>query len=166
MRKLATMLVAAAAMSVATGVEAQTTAAASASITIPTLLTIGVTNTTVAFAQPAFTDYDAGSIAAAATSVISTRGNLVHDVTVASNAAAFTWAGTGTDPNKTAADLEWSTDGSTWTGLTTTATDVATALGRGQNANAATVSYRMLLDEANDIPGTYSLNFTYTVVAN
>ena len=165
MKNLAMMLVTVATLS-ASGVSAQT-AAASASITIPQLLSIGVTNTTVTFAQPAFTDYDAGEITAtSAASVITTRGNVVHDVTVAANAAAFTWAGTGTDPVKGAGDLQWSKDGSTWNPLSTTATDVLTALGRGSNAAAATVNYKMLLNEANDIPGTYSLNFTYTVVAN
>ena len=165
MRKLATMLVAVA-MAGATGASAQT-AAASASITIPELLSINVSNTTVGFDQPAFTDYDAGEILAnTAASSIDTRGNVVHDVTIAANAAAFTYAGTGTDPVKPAADLQWSKDGSTWNALGTTAVDVLTALGRGSNTAAGTVSYKMLLDEASDIPGTYSLNFTYTVVAN
>lgn len=167
MRKLAMTLVAVAGLFSAATVDAQT-AAASASITIPELLSINVTNTTIAFAQPAFTDYDAGEIGTATTSSISTRGNVAHDVTVASNAAAFTYGGgAGPDPLKPAADLQWSTDaGTSWNGLTTLAVDVLTNLGRGQNANAATVAYKMALDETVDIPGTYSLAFTYTVVAN
>lgn len=165
MKKVAMLLVAVALVS-ATGVSAQT-AAASASITIPELLSINVTNTTVGFDQPAFTDYDAGEIAAnTAGSVISTRGNVVHDVTVAANAAAFTYAGAGVDPVKPAGDLQWSKDGVTWNALSAVAADVLTALGRGANNSAGTVTYKMLLDETVDIPGTYSLNFTYTVVAN
>ncbi|HUG40066.1 MAG TPA: hypothetical protein VMM12_06265 [Longimicrobiales bacterium] len=168
MRKLATMLVGSAAVFAATGVSAQgTTAAASASITIGTLLSVSVDQPSVTFPQPTFADYDAGEIAGSVTSAVSTRGNVSHDVTIAADAAQMTYSGTETPPAKPSTDLQWSNDGgASWFGLSTTAANVATALPQGTNPTAATVAYQILLDEANDYPGTYSLNFTYTVVAN
>ncbi|MFW5946971.1 MAG: hypothetical protein ACOCUW_00650 [Gemmatimonadota bacterium] len=135
---------------------------ATATITIPTLLHIDVTNTAVAFPQPSFDDFDVGHVdASSPASVIDTRGNVVHDVTIAADAATFTgpW-------EKPADDLGWSLDGSSFTNLTTTEADVATGVAQGSNSNVATVSYRMALDQANDVPGDYSLDFTFTVVPN
>lgn len=134
-----------------------------ATITIPTLLHIDVTNLAVTFDSPSFDDFTAGSIGAnSGASVIDTRGNVVHDVTIEADNAAMTGPYA-----KPATDLEWSVDGgSTWSGLSTTAADVATAVSRGANSGVASVVYQMLLREADDVPGSYSLDFTYTVVAN
>lgn len=159
------MLVVAASLG-GSALEAQTTASANASITIPTLLSIDVDALAVTFDQPDFADYDAGFVQSVVTSVIDTRGNVVHDVTIEADAATMSYsAGPGPDPLKPASDLQWDA-GSGWSGLTTTAVDVVAGLARGVNAGAASVTYRILLDEAADIPGTYSLDFTYTVVAN
>ncbi|NIP81165.1 MAG: hypothetical protein GWM90_18885 [Gemmatimonadetes bacterium] len=150
----------------AAGLDAQNPAVSSrtgtATIVIPTLLHIDVTNLTVSFPSPTFDDFTAGSIAASSGgSVIDTRGNVIHDVTI--EAATANMSGPAAKP---ASDLQWSTDGSAWTGLSLTAADVATAVARGSNANVATVLYQMLLNETNDVPGTYSLDFIYTVVPN
>lgn len=136
---------------------------ATATITIPTLLHIDVTNLAVDFPSPSFDDFDATYVdASSSASVIDTRGNVLHDVTIAADAATFTGPYA-----KNADDLEWSIDGgSSWSPLLTTENDVATGVSRGLNTNVATVSYRLMLDAANDIPGDYSLNFTYTVVPN
>lgn len=139
----------------------------SASIHVPSLLTFNVTNTTVTFNDPTFADFDAGLIGASSLgSVISTRGNVPHVVQIAADAATMTYTGSETLPSpKSASDLQWATDGSTWSGLSTTDTDVATYT-RGAHADATTVTYQMLLDIANDYPGDYSLAFTYTILAN
>lgn len=164
MRKLAISMVAVAAVLSAQSVSAQTEVVAEASITIPTLLQIGVTNTTVAFPTPDFTDYDAGVVGmSSAASVVSTRGNVVHDVLIQAASANMTLDGLAS--LKPASHLQWSLGG-VFTGLSTTAATLASALAKGNNATAATVSYQMVLDEANDAPGVYSLGFTYTVVAN
>lgn len=169
MRKVA-LLVMGAGLFVATGAAAQTSANASASITIPTLLEITVTNTTVGFPAPALADFTTGSIGSnTGSSAVSTRGNVVHDVEVvtAGGVTSMTYTGTETPtPTKPVSDLEWSTDGTNWNGLSDTPADVLTALGRGVNNNAAAVQYRMLLDLATDAPGTYDLAFVYSVVAN
>lgn len=136
---------------------------ATASITIPTLLHIDVSNLTVDFPNPSFDDFDAGFVDATTDpSQIDTRGNVLHDVQIAADFASFTGPYA-----KPAGDLRWSIDGGTsWTDLTTSTTDVATAVSRGANTNVATVNYRMRLNATDDIPGDYSLDFTYTVVAN
>ena len=170
MRKLA-LLTMAGALFGASGAAAQSSVNASASITIPTVLEINVTNTTVGFPTPVLADFTTGSILSnTGSSSVSTRSNVVHDVEVvtAGGVTTMTYAGTQTPaPTKAASDLEWSTDGgSTWTGLSDTPADVLTALARGAHSNAASVDYRMLLDLATDAPGTYSLAFVYSVVAN
>ena len=167
MRKTTIALMTALAIVGATEANAQTSASASAGITIPTLLKLTVTNTTVTFGSPTFTDYDAGEIGmSSAATVIDTRGNVSHDVQIAAGGANMTYTGSHTPAAKPVSDLQWSTDGATWTGLSTTATNVATALARGTNAGAATVQYKMLLDAVDDMPGDYDVSFTYTIVAN
>ncbi|HSH46209.1 MAG TPA: hypothetical protein VK966_10150 [Longimicrobiales bacterium] len=139
---------------------------ATASIEIPELLSIGVTNTSVTFDQPAVADWDLGFIGASSgASTVSTRGNVTHRVTIEADAATMTYTGSHTDPGKVAGDLQWDA-GSGFAGLTTGGADVVTGLTPGSHAAAAAVTYQMLLDEAQDVPGTYSLGFTYTVVAN
>ncbi|MFW6331392.1 MAG: hypothetical protein ACOC3J_06670 [Gemmatimonadota bacterium] len=164
MRK--TILAVVAAMVVSAGAlsaqEAVASRGGTATITIPTLLHIDVTNLSVEFDAPSFTDFTAEMIEAnSEASVIDTRGNVVHDVTI--EADAENMAGPWSKP---ASHLEWSTDGSNWTGLSTSAADVVTGVARGSNATVASVLYRMVLDEEEDVPGTYTLDFTYTVIAN
>lgn len=165
MRKTTLALVAVLALFGAREATAQTdTEAATASITIPTLISIDITNATVGFDQPDYTDYDTGWIGMnSGASVISTRSNIIHKVTVQADAATMTGPSA-----KPASDLEWGTGGAagSFTGLTTTAADVVTSIAQGNNPTAASVWYRMVLDEANDQPGTYSLAFTYTALAN
>lgn len=77
------------------------------------------------------------------------------------------YTGTHTVTPKPSTDLQWSPDaGTTWAGLSTTAATVATALARGANTGAATVSYKMLLNATSDMPGDYDIGFTYTIIAN
>ena len=140
------------------------TEGATASITIPTLISIDVSNATVGFDQPTLADYTTGHIGMnSGASVVSTRSNIIHKVTIQADAATMTGPSA-----KPASDLQWGTGGAagSFAGLTTTAADVVGNLPRGNNATAASVWYRMVLDEANDQPGTYSLAFTYTALAN
>lgn len=141
---------------------------ATASVTVPQVLSIAVTNKSIAFPNATSTDFDNGYVNTTTSSSIDTKGNVVHDVTVQADAATFTYTGTQTDPSKPASDLEWSNDGgSSWTALDdVSAVDVATGLARGENVGAASISYRIALALATDVPGDYSLGFTYTIVAN
>ena len=166
MRRLVITFVAAIAVLAASDTSAQTTAAASASIVIPPLLSISVDQLTVTFPQPTLADYTAGEVASTVTSTIGTRGNVGHDVTIVADAATMSYTGSETPPSKPSSDMQWSIDNATWNGLTTTAAAVASAIARGNNPSVAGVTYQMLLDENNDYVGTYSLAFTFTVVAN
>lgn len=172
MKKVAFLLLAGTALLGVTGASAQT-ATVTASVTIPEVLSISVDANTVTFDQPAAEDYDAVSgavtIGGNQTTTIATRGNVIHYIEVQPSTATFGFVASGgdVDPNKPAGDLAWSTDGITWTGMNaTTPGDVASNLGRGVNAAAATVQYQLQSTLAGDPPGDYSLTFVYTVFAN
>lgn len=161
MKKLLFVLPALAAGLVSTAVEAQTAVNATANITIPTVLFLDVTNPTISFPTPGATEFDAGMVLATASSVISHRGNLDHDVQISADAATMTGVGGN---SKNAADLRWSTDGTVFTPLSTTAATVSSGV-RGRHDSAATVAYDMVLDYASDLPDDYSLGVTYTIIA-
>jgi hypothetical protein len=164
-KKIALTLIAALSLFGASEAVAQVqTVQGNASILIPTLLHIEVSNVTVAFPTPDLAAWTAGEVdMSSGTSVVSTRANVAHDVTIHADAATMTGP-----TAKAASDLQWGTAGTagSFTGLATTATNVVSGLARGTHATAAQVWYRMLIDEASDAPGTYSLAFTYTIVAN
>lgn len=141
---------------------AQTTASASATIDIPQVLYIEVTNTSVSFPQPTASDFNTGHVSAGVSSDLTYRGNVAHDVTISADNQYFS-GGSGSKP---ATDLQWSTDGSTWNGLTTSSSDVVTGASPGQHDSGQTVDYRMLLDYSTDSPATYTLDLTYSVVPN
>jgi hypothetical protein len=162
---------------------AQVTVNASASITVPAVLYMDVTNTAVTFAVPAGADYDNGYIAQnSGASVISHRGNVRHDVRIWTDVANMTGSGGAfaSDPvssTKPVTDLLWSTDNfaSVSHPLTQAATAAAATgadqvivsqAARGTYDNAETINFRMSLSYANDTPGTYSVNFFYTAIAN
>jgi hypothetical protein len=141
----------------------QTSVNANVTITIPQVLSISVDETSITFPAVAASDFETGWIAASQASVVTHRGNIVHDVEIAAGAATMT--PTSGTYNKPASDFEWSVDGgSTFFGISTAVADVVTAAPVG--AGNQTVNYRMLLDYLNDEPDTYTLGFTYTVVAN
>lgn len=148
--------------------EAQSTTA-TAEINIPTVLFMDVSGTTVSFDDPAAADFENGVIPANNSTTIDTKGNVAHDVTVQAEADNFS----GGSGNKPAGDLIFSTgggisapgDGTSVPESSGSPVDVATALSRG-NPGAVTVDYGILLDYTTDEPDTYTLDFTYTVVAN
>ena len=163
-------------------VEAQVTVNASASITVPAVLSLTVTNTAVGFAAPTATEYNEGFIAQnTAASVVSHAGNVRHDVRIWTDVANFTGSGGGAAPDavnaaKPAGDLLWSSDNFTTSHPLTQSATAAAASGanqvlvsqaaRGVYNNSNTVTFRMNLSYATDTPGTYSINFFYTAIAN
>jgi hypothetical protein len=167
MKKVALTLVAALLLFGASDAVAQVeTVQGNATVVIPTLLHLGVTNVAVAFPTIDLAAFDAGQVdMSSGTSVISTRANVGHRVTIHSHATAMTGP-TGT--NKSAGDLQWGTGGTggSFIGLSTGAENVVSGLAPGTHAEAAEVWYRMLIHEAADVPGTYNLAFTYTIIAN
>ena len=145
---------------------AQTTVNATATIQIPQVLYISVNETAITFNSPPVdvTDFEAGFKAADQVSTITHKGNIVHDVEIAANATDFTATNDPVNNIKSAADFQYSTDGGTnFTSISTSAADVVTAAPKG--AGSQQVNYQILLAYA-DAPDTYTLGFTYTVVAN
>lgn len=150
---------------------AQTTASGSSSLTIGTVLYISVSNLTVGFPSVANTDYDNGYVIASALSQITTKGNTTHTVSIKANASTMTGTGTGARASKPASDLQVRTRPSggsygSLMGLTTSNQNLIVSRAAGDySASLYDVEYRMLLNWGNDTPGTYTLSFTYTIVA-
>ncbi len=160
---------------VAGSAAAQTTVAASTSITVGTVLSLNVTNTTVAFASPTTTEFNAGKEASTTTSTVTSTGNVEHSVVIWTAAATMTGSGGGAAPDavnasKAVSDFQWSTDGgTTFTGVvasSTSATGGKVINKHARGTGSASVTYQMLLSYATDTPGTYALNFNYTIIAD
>lgn len=154
------------ALSGAEEAQAQSTVNATATIQIPQVLFISVDETAITFNSPAVdaTDFEAGFKAADQVSTVTHKGNIVHDVEIKADATDFTATNDPVNNIKPAADFQYSTDGGTnFSSISTTAADVVTAAPKGDNTQQ--VNYQILLSYA-DAPDTYTLGFTYTIVAN
>ena len=137
---------------------------ASARLTIGSILFISIDVNNISFPTPTATEFDLGVVDANETSTLTYFGNVPHAVEIAANASAFTPDGTTTTYNKPASDFEYSVDGAAFVPISTTAAEIVPASSAG--AGSADVAYQVRLDEGLDLPGTYDLGFTYTVVAN
>lgn len=150
---------------------AQTTANGTASITIEETLSITGTNVDPTFAVPTSSDFSAGFVASSTTASLATSGNVAHNVQIREStgtATAMSATGAGARTDKPIGDFRWCTssctNGGAFTQLSTTSTDILAAnLAAGDHTT--TVNYRMQVSSASDTPGTYSVGFTYTVVA-
>jgi hypothetical protein len=158
-----------------TGLSAQQTRTGSATITIPEVMVFEATNTAVTFNAPTASDFDAQLIAANASTVLSHRANVRHSVTIHADQAAFnasnptpaTGGGTINAARiKPAGDLSWSTNGTSFTALTTTPTKVVTQTAASGTLNTATVDYQLALSWSQDTPGQYVLPFRYVMFAD
>jgi hypothetical protein len=154
---------------------AQQTRTGSATITIPEVLVFEANNTAVEFAAPTAADFDAQFKDASAATTLSHRANVRHSVTIQADQAAFeatnpTPATGGAAANaartKPAGDLMWSTNGTSFNDLTTTAVKVVTQTAASGTAAQATVSYRVRLTWSQDTPGQYVLPFRYVMFAD
>jgi hypothetical protein len=169
--KVRTLIVGMLAMGLLVGVAgmAQVTQGSTAQFSVPTLIRLTLSTTTINFGTLTEADYDAGQKDLVAAQGIQIWSNRNWALTVAANAG--TWTGPlGTA--KPAADLLWratTADGrvtshvSTLTGLATGATQVA-AGNRGGNVQLS-MDFRVLVSWENDPAGDYSLGFTYTLTA-
>jgi hypothetical protein len=139
------------------------TVPASAQLTIGSILFINIDINSITFPTPDANDFTAGLIDANETSTLTYFGNVPHDVEIKANAGAFTPTG-GSTYSKPASDFEYSVDGGAFTPISTTAADVVN--GNPAGGGTTTMDYQVLLNDALDVPGTYTLGFTYTVVPN
>lgn len=129
---------------------------------IPTVLLLDVANADPRFTSITAADFDAGyALPTNGASTLAHKGNVSHSVHIRADAGLMS----GGDGDKPASDLQWSLDGGPWTPLTTSNAALVPGANRGSHAGR-TVAFRLLLDFADDPPGTYTLNFTYTILAN
>lgn len=139
------------------------------SMTMPSLMNLSLTSTSVALNTPmAVTDFDAAGLYNVNTAGpnFQVKSNRSYRVQVAADAANFSHTPvTGAAAyGKPAGDVSWSTDASSFTALTSTPADIgsgtATAL-----SPAKLVTYKTHYDITKDQPGAYSLGVTFTLVA-
>ncbi|HEU67823.1 MAG TPA: hypothetical protein ENN53_01125 [Candidatus Acetothermia bacterium] len=146
---------------------AQVTAGSTAQFTVPALIRLSLSTSTINFGTLDEADYDAGQRDALSAQDIHIWSNKSWTLTVAAD--ADTWSGPWAKPST---DLLWeaaTADGrvtsyvSTFTALATGATQVAAGT-RGGNIELS-MDFRVLVSWENDPAGDYSLGFTYTLTA-
>jgi len=138
------------------------------SLTMPSLLLLtmaGFTSgTSVTLTAPSsMADFSSGNTVQIPTTgpTFTVKSNRAYKVQISAASAAFT----GTTYAKPASDIAWSTSANgTFTALSTTAADVD-----AQNASAGSTSvgifYKTTYGLLQDVPGTYSLDVKFTLVA-
>ncbi len=147
----------------AKGASAQTaTASTSGTVEQSLFIALDAAGQSVTFANSNAADFNTGYKQAAA-GVLTHKGNVTHTVSVKADATTMT-ASTGGRLDKPAGDVLWSTDGTTFSALSTTAANVALSAAAGEYTK--NLNYRMKLGWALDKPATYSLGVTYTIAAN
>lgn len=137
--------------------------------TMSSLMNLTLSGTTVTLNAPsAITDFDAAGLDTVSTTGPSfqVKSNRGYRVQVSAAAATFTHTPvTGASTYaKPVANVLWSSDATSFTALTTTATDIAS--GSATNLSTSkTVTYKTIYDITKDQPGSYSLGVTFTLVA-
>ena len=136
-------------------------------LTMPSLLTLTMsgftsgTNETLN-APTSMADYTSSTIQMPTTGpTFQVQANRNYKVQISAATAAFT----GSTYAKPASDLAWSTSaGGTFAGLSTTPADVATGTPTALSTSVG-VFYKTTYNFAQDIPGSYSLDVKFTLVA-
>src|SRR5262249_1227676 len=138
------------------------------SLTMPSLLTLTMTAFTSRTNEPlnaptGMADYTAATIQMPTTGpTVSVQANRGYKVQISAAAANFT---SSTTYSKPAGDLAWSTSAvGTFAALTTTPADIVTGTATFGSASTG-LFYKTTYNFASDLPGTYSLNVVFTLVA-
>lgn len=146
---------------------AQVTQGSTAQFTVPTLIRLALSTSTINFKALTEADYDAGQKTLLSAQGIQIWSNKDWTLTVAANAGTWTgpWAKPSTDLlwRAATADKRVSSHVSTFTGLATGATQVAAGT-KGGNIELS-MDFRVLVSWENDPAGDYSVGFTYTLTA-
>jgi hypothetical protein len=136
-------------------------------LTMPSLLTLTMsgftsgTNETLN-APTSMADYTSSTIQMPTTGpTFLVQANRNYQVQISAATAAFT----GSTYAKPASDLAWSTSaGGTFAGLSTTPADVSTGSATALSASVG-LFYKTTYNFTQDIPGSYSLDVKFTLVA-
>jgi hypothetical protein len=143
------------------------TVAIATSATVNDVLRLTLDQVTLDLGTPTETDYDAGFRDAASHRTATVKANRPWHVAVVGNAANFTYTGSLTNPNKTAADLVWAkTAGGLGTpdgNMGASANLVSGSTGTGSTSQD--IYFRTKWFWASDVPGSYSLVVNFTLSA-
>ncbi len=135
----------------------------SLSITTPSLMRITVSSGSAALGTPTVTDFAAGFNTAAGPTVTVWANQAFH-VSVVGAASTFTYAGSLTNPNKPASDLQWATvSGSTYPNNMSAAANLFPLNSGPGGPLSQQLFFKTLWSFTKDVPGTYSLVVSLTV---
>ena len=134
-----------------------------ASATVNDVLRLTLSSNTADLGTPTDVDLDAGYKDAAGPTA-SVKSNRPWHVDVAGNAAAFSYTGSLTDPNKPASDLQWGTAAGTY-GNNMGASSVLTSGATGTGNASQAIFFRTLWSWTSGVPGSYGLVINFTLAA-
>lgn len=134
-----------------------------ASATVNDVLRLTLSSATTALGTPTEADYDAGyKDVAGPTATV--KSNRPWHVDVSGGAAAFSYTGSLTNPNKPASDLLWGTASGTYgNNMGSSSVLVSGASGTGNGSQG--IFFRTLWSWASDVPGSYGLVINFTLAA-
>lgn len=131
------------------------------SVTVPTLLSLDVNDTSTAVTAPTATDFDNGYQDVASAVIATVKSNTGYTLNIQGGSA--TWAGgSGT---KVVADLLWGNTGPPAGTVMTTSPAVVSTSATGTASDAQTIDYRINWSYLTDTPGTYSMPVIFTLTA-
>lgn len=138
------------------------------SLTMPSLLSLTMAGFTSGTSQTLAAPTDISDFSSGNTILVPTTGptftvkaNRAYKVQISAAAASFT----GTSYAKPAADLTWSTSASgSFAALSTTAADVDAGSATAGSTSVG-LFYKTTYNLLQDVPGTYSLDVKFTLVA-
>jgi hypothetical protein len=142
------------------GAFAATVQTPTVSFTINSTQDLAIDNETVSITTPEVADYDA-EYTKTASNTLTVKSNQGWKLSVKATSSDLGTSGSYTKP---LADFEWKEASGTFASISSTDAEVKT--GTATAGEAVTVTYRAKLSWTADIPGNYSVDLTYTLVAN
>ncbi len=136
----------------------------SASATVSDVLEMTLSSTATNLGAPTAADFTTGYKEAAGPTATVKANRPWHIDVVANNPAKFTYAGSLTDPNKPASDLEWGLVAGTYPNTMATSA-VLKSGATGTTGTSQQIFFKTLWSWANDVPGSYSLVLDFTLAA-
>ena len=115
----------------------------------------------ITYSAPTSANFTTGSLQSAIQSAVTVKANSTYRVGLRGTSTSF--SSTNGSASIPASDLQWSTNGTTWSGLNTTGSTISTV---SPGTSSLTVMYRNVLNWSRSIPGTHSLGFEYSLTAN
>lgn len=135
-----------------------------ASATVPDVMQLTLSTTTLDLGTPSAADFSAGYKEMAGPTATVQSNRPWHIDVVAANVTQFTYSGSLTDPGKPASDLKWGTVSGTYTNNAGTSAVLKTGTSGGTGVSQQ-IFFKTLWSWASDVPGTYSVVVKFTLAA-